>query len=1481
MKTFSKLKSRFHYSSIVFQSIFVWFSGSLAILTSLLLPSVANAEGSAQIGLNQPLYEYGYSGSSLLLPIDRPLYVDILSAGEVINVSLCGDADNENVRAVIYNSSGAEVYDTGIVAANISCTNPLNSELTDPFRYVTTAADTYEVRLFNEVGNVLERFDVTVTPNTSTNPDPTEAQGRLHAYSWAFNAGTFAETGSADSDYYTLVPGGRAGQNFVWLLDLNNFAGFVYEIVANNIGVDAPNSGLSTPRSGNSVSALYPIYLGYPDIAGSRPTIPPDIAGFTFTDDEGVDYSISPGSTTGVQDSGTFQFTTDVDGTYAITIDTNENGNFGAGDTLLLGVATPGINTVDWDGRDNEGNILPEGAYDAQLEVRLGEYHFVAGDAETSGGGTNNGLTIYEALNDTTTLDTLVFWDDLTLLGGTTTLPDGALSSTPQGKHTWGNFTGDGFGNQRYIDTYVYGDLTIANTPVAIDAADEPPDYGDAPDSYGDASHITYATPSVYLGSIRPDGETDTQLGTDAGASAAGDDSDGGDDEDAFNTLPNVPSVGNYSLDVPVNTDGDATLHGWVDFDKDGKFEEGEYQSAAVTSTDTTANLTWSVPVGTTPGDSYVRLRLTSDTLNDNTDTSDIDERSTGSASDGEVEDYPVTIEVAPIYDYGDAPDTSTGTGTGDYQTTSTNGGAAQVVIDEVGQVLSLGDDIDIDSGSLQDVDAIADDNDGAPPNDEDGVASFPTLTNTVGQTYTVTVSARNNVPAVPAYLVGFIDFNKDGDFLDEGEQSATVEVASDFDALGTDGKLRDFELTFTTPAGMTPGETFARFRLGQVEATAQQATGASAGTDNGEVEDYKITIEDDGNRPLGLPFTCNSTFYITIGTGGTNPQQLYSVNRSEEPFNLVEIGTNTSTTNGYPTNFSYNALAYNPVDNYLYGMVQESSTDSNATVDPYDQNNVVKIGSDGVVHSLGIPTESDGNPLNDSSYYAATALSDGTYIIGRQNVFAKLDVTTTPPTILDQGTIAGTNFTDFAVDPTDPTSTSGARIYGINQASNTLVILDLTDGSFSVDATATNGTGFSHNTGSQFVDSFGTLYYRSGTNSAEGLYKVDSDPTSPTYGDADFIQSIQTGGNHDGASCLFASVMEKEVRDLEGNTITTIPAGETVNYIYSVASGNVIDLIGVTFEDDLRNVTAGNPINGTFTGNFTVSNGTGTVSFSNDNQTIQISDLTIPAQTQATTDADKVTITAEVKLPRSLTPGDYYNQAVIRNLPSNYPSIIVSDYPPSAAYEDPTPLSVTEPLNPNLLLVKRITAINPGQSDEVPFNTFVDDGTADNEDNDLNWPNDDDIYLPGAISVADIQPGDEIEYTIYFLSNGEQAASNVQICDVIPDNMTFVSNSYGTASGIRLLNSSATSATPTNLSNAADTDEGTFYAPGTAPPTVGSPATNLCKKVDSSGSTVEVDATNNDNGAVVVEIDSLPAATAPGTPANSYGFIRFRAKVQ
>jgi uncharacterized repeat protein (TIGR01451 family) len=168
-------------------------------------------------------------------------------------------------------------------------------------------------------------------------------------------------------------------------------------------------------------------------------------------------------------------------------------------------------------------------------------------------------------------------------------------------------------------------------------------DTGDAPISYGTAPHAIITNPKVFLGSIVPD--ADPYVGQ-ATPGATGDNTNGTNDEDAVSTALKVPIVGTYNLTIPVVNTGNpsATLHGWIDFNKNGKFEVGEYKSVVVPKNATTANLNWTVPSGTTIGSTFARFRLTTTTLAGNGTTTGVDERSIVSANDGEVEDYSIDL---------------------------------------------------------------------------------------------------------------------------------------------------------------------------------------------------------------------------------------------------------------------------------------------------------------------------------------------------------------------------------------------------------------------------------------------------------------------------------------------------------------------------------------------------------------------------------------------------------------------------------------------------------------------------------------------------------------------------------------------------------------------------------------------------------------------------------------------------------------------
>ncbi len=163
-----------------------------------------------------------------------------------------------------------------------------------------------------------------------------------------------------------------------------------------------------------------------------------------------------------------------------------------------------------------------------------------------------------------------------------------------------------------------------------------------------------------------------------------------------------------------------------------------------------------------------------------------------------------------------------------------------------------------------------------------------------------------------------------------------------------------------------------------------------------------------------------------------------------------------------------------------------------------------------------------------------------------------------------------------------------------------------------------------------------------------------------------------------------------------------------------------------------------------------------------------------------------------------------------------------------------------------NILLVKRVTNVtrNGSSLGGVNFGGFVDD-PATPEDNNPGWTQLQPTAAPVGIIALDINspviPGDEVEYTVYFLSNGAVPAPAVNVCDLIPPGTTLVSGS----SQIRLNNTPPVSG-------------GTVFTP-LAP----LPPNNSCSNQ------------SNPNGAVIFNLSDLP-----NTPAGNVGFVRFRVRI-
>jgi hypothetical protein len=195
----------------------------------------------------------------------------------------------------------------------------------------------------------------------------------------------------------------------------------------------------------------------------------------------------------------------------------------------------------------------------------------------------------------------------------------------------------------------------------------------------------------------------------------------------------------------------------------------------------------------------------------------------------------------------------------------------------------------------------------------------------------------------------------------------------------------------------------------------------------------------------------------------------------------------------------------------------------------------------------------------------------------------------------------------------------------------------------------------------------------------------------------------------------------------------------------------------------------------------------------------------------------------------------------------------------------------------PNLLLVKRITRVNDSTttSDGVSTLAYIDETANPYDDNQINspavtppdttrWPVDtsNKPLLAGATNGGKIQPGKEIEYTIYFLSTGDGGAKNVVLCDRIPDYQFFSPNAFGAVVGGATANFKgiqvSLNGTVTNHTNIQDSDIGTYYPPTVSLPTACGTAPNI-------------------KGAVVVNLGDLPTASVSATA--SYGYVRFRTR--
>jgi len=173
-----------------------------------------------------------------------------------------------------------------------------------------------------------------------------------------------------------------------------------------------------------------------------------------------------------------------------------------------------------------------------------------------------------------------------------------------------------------------------------------------------------------------------------------------------------------------------------------------------------------------------------------------------------------------PARDYGDAPL--------GYPVTSSENGPSHGIVDG----LFLGASVDRELDGTHSAGANFDDLngvlqiDGTVRDDEDGVRLLSPLA--ADATAQVEVTATNNTGA-PAFLQGWIDFNRDDDFNDPGEHILINRQ------LANGPQVLEIEV----PPSATPGEVVARFRYSNSSGLTPVGP-----ADSGEVEDYIFNVQ-------------------------------------------------------------------------------------------------------------------------------------------------------------------------------------------------------------------------------------------------------------------------------------------------------------------------------------------------------------------------------------------------------------------------------------------------------------------------------------------------------------------------------------------------------------------------------------------------------------------------------------------------------------
>ncbi len=648
----------------------------------------------------------------------------------------------------------------------------------------------------------------------------------------------------------------------------------------------------------------------------------------------------------------------------------------------------------------------------------------------------------------------------------------------------------------------------------------------------------------------------------------------------------------------------------------------------------------------------------------------------------------------------------------------------------------------------------------------DDGISSFPTLT--AGAT-TYSIPAANIAATGTGTLHAWIDFNQNGTF--EAGEHTSVAVTSNTLAGA---------LNWTGITAGAAGNTFARFRFtSDSNVTANTPSGIAA---NGEVEDYQISI---GAAPL----TCGTIYGSYLNGGIYNGLRGYTPSTGSLATQIATLTTPGGTTTAVA------ALAVDPLldssgnrrvyymENtgtgaklYYYNGSSISDTGIALTV-PYSPINIVR--SDGSTGSLN-------NTFNRMGF-----APDGTlYIADGQKTFYRFSpnrsgtggILSSANTITDNtnndsgnsgrakvgqsggGDIAFDNAGRMYIVTYDsnnsnvPTEFRLFQIFNPNSSTPTAVLLGKEP---STDTVA----------GLAFQASDNTLYMQGSGGKSFG-WNLATNTVTPL--------TLAVPGSADLGSCTYPDLnptgaFTKTVANITNPGATKLTANDVLEYTLNVTNNGNLVAGNVTLTDAI-------PAGTTYVAGSTKLNGTlkadnsGAMPYANTTTPQQINSPGKASGVLTAGASNKATVVFRVNVNASKT--QVCNQGNVK-YDGGLSVGIFSDDPTTTVADDQTCTGVNQA---NMLIVKRITAIKAaGATTATNYNTFDTTSPALGNDRNCNWPLTTNVdgactnnYILGKIDAGLVKPGDEIEYTIYYLNAGANKAKQARICDRLNNNLTF-----------------------------------------------------------------------------------------------------------